>query len=297
MTSDAFLAAFRRFVSRRGQCAHVYSDNGTTFVGANKFMKDSVATQGIEWHFIPPASPHWGGLWERAVRSMKHHLKRIVGEATLTYEELSTLTQQIEACLNSRPLWPLTNDPEDIEALTPGHFLIGRPILAPAEITLDDEVINNSTRWNMIQKMKRQFWKVWSSEYLHSLQQRHKWKQSKPNIEAGELVLVKDDNLPPGKWPLARISEIHPADDGTVRVVTVRQTDKRPVKRPITKLVPLESAKVQPTIRCTGMRSRTSVSSTTALMTMCLLSALAIANANFTIKAVPPGIYVEHVGE
>lgn len=143
-SADAFLAALRRFVSRRGLCRALYSDCGTNFVGADKQLRalfaagsqdgrrlaEHVAKERIEWHFNPPAAPNFGGLWEAAVKNMKHHLRRVIGEATLTYEEMATLLAQIEACLNSRPLQALSDDPEDFEALTPGHFLIGTALNA-----------------------------------------------------------------------------------------------------------------------------------------------------------------------
>ena len=135
-----FIAAFNRFISRRGLCRHVYSDCGTNFVGANRYLRSifaqnsdgikkiipQLSDKGIEWHFNPPAAPHFGGLWEAAVRSMKHHLKRVIGETTLTFEELSTLLTTIEACLNSRPISPISDDPTDLRALTPAHLIIGR---------------------------------------------------------------------------------------------------------------------------------------------------------------------------
>ena len=140
MTTNAFIACLRRFLSRRGCPSLIWSDNGTNFVGAAgeikelfKFVKNQdtrdkvsryLTDQHITWKFIPQRSPHFGGLWEAAVKSMKYHLRRIVGDLKLTYEELSTVLTQVEACLNSRPLVPLTTSDDNIEALTPGHFLI-----------------------------------------------------------------------------------------------------------------------------------------------------------------------------
>ena len=142
LTSEAFVVALRRFVARRGCPTLIWSDNGTNFVGANHELKEmyeflsrkdvgdaianSCASLGVEWKFIPEHSPHFGGLWEAAVKSMKKHLRRVVGDVKLTFEELSTMLTQIEACLNSRPLVPF-NAPDDdgIDVLTPGHFLIG----------------------------------------------------------------------------------------------------------------------------------------------------------------------------
>lgn len=171
-TTEAFLAAFRRFTSRRGLCQEVSSDCGTNFVGANKELQAlfrastpdgrriarAAASDGIRWKFNPPAAPHFGGLWEAAVKSTKHHLRRVIGEATLTFEEMTTLLTQVEACLNSRPLQALTDDPDDITALTPGHFLIGSPLLAIPEPSLSDRADNALSRWKLLQKMRDHYW-------------------------------------------------------------------------------------------------------------------------------------------
>ncbi|XP_062715823.1 uncharacterized protein LOC134291718 [Aedes albopictus] len=142
LSTDRFLQALRRFVARRGRCERIYSDNGTNFVGARNKLQDLLkllknrdhheavskecAKDGIQWHFIPPSAPHFGGLWEAAVRSSKHHLLRVLGETPVSPEDFSTLLTQVEACLNSRPLTPLSDDPNDLEPLTPAHFLIGQ---------------------------------------------------------------------------------------------------------------------------------------------------------------------------
>ena len=76
---------------------------------------------------IPEHAPHFGGLWEAVVKSLKKHLKVVVGETQLTFKELTTLLAQIEACLNSRPFTPLPEASDRVDALMPGHFLIGRP--------------------------------------------------------------------------------------------------------------------------------------------------------------------------
>lgn len=138
LSTKAFLAALQRFIARRGHCGHLYSDNGTNFVGAAKEMKqwyrtiqdpkhnhsvaDMLAGGGTQWHFIPPESPHLGGLWEAAIKSAKHHLNIVTRNVRLTFEEFSTLLTEIEAILNSRPISPASSDPNDVQPLTPGHF-------------------------------------------------------------------------------------------------------------------------------------------------------------------------------
>ncbi|KAH8345361.1 hypothetical protein KR059_002277, partial [Drosophila kikkawai] len=154
----------------------------------------------IDWHFIPPAGPHFGGIWEAGVNSIKYHLRRLIGDSSLTYEEMSLLCQ-IEACLNSRPLYTIVDEMDQQEVLTPGHFLIGRPPLEIVE-AMEDERIGNLDRWKLIQKMKKDFWVKWKNEYLHTLQQRNKWERECSNVEEGQLILLKDENCHPARWPL-----------------------------------------------------------------------------------------------
>ena len=174
-----FLHAFKRFVSRRGLCSHVYSDCGKNFVGADAELRelfnrnsvksrtiiDSLSSQGVVWHFNPPAAPHFGGLWEATVKSFKFHMKRVIGDQILTYEEMSTLMSCVEACLNSRPLVPISDDPSDFSALTPAHFLIGRPILSLPEAGHLQENPGSLKRWQLLNQMKESFWIRWSRDY------------------------------------------------------------------------------------------------------------------------------------
>jgi len=237
LTTTSFLNAIKRFISRRGRCINLYTDNSTTFVGANNQLlelKEFLAKntnqiqqylvgQFIDWKFIPPYSPHMGGLWEAAVKSAKAHMKKVIGTTTLSFEELYTILVQIEACLNSRPLTPISNDPTDLQALTPGHFLIGEALNAIPEHDLSEAPLNRLTRYQLITQVKQSFWSRWSQEYISQLQQRSKWKRAKDaNPKIGTIVLIKNENTPPMNWPLGRIAEVHPGADGIIRVVTIK---------------------------------------------------------------------------
>ncbi|XP_071057553.1 uncharacterized protein [Onthophagus taurus] len=318
MTTETFLAALKRFTARRGHCKHMYSDNGTNFVGASKLLQpdiatviqdrsfqDSLATQGTQWHFNPPAAPHFGGIWEAGVKSVKHHLRRVIGETTLTFEELSTLLYQIEASLNSRPLTPLSNHMNDTTVLTPGHFLIGRPLLSYNHPYIKDEH-DLSSRWKLIRKMNKDFWQAWSTEYLSRLQQRYKWKVPQDNFKPGDVVIIKENIVDPNRWPLAQITDVHPSDDGNVRVVTLKKSGGSILKRAIHSLVPLPMTKEkqeEPTqavnINCnhycgnSGSRKK-KISTIISLLILCT-TIFSSVTATYNLKYPHSGLYIEHM--
>ncbi|XP_037957366.1 uncharacterized protein LOC119687186 [Teleopsis dalmanni] len=186
-------------------------------------------------------APHFGGLWEAAVKSAKGHLYRSLMTTKLTFEELSTVTTEIEAILNSRPLTPLSPDPSDYEALTPAHFLIGCSLKALPERT-EFAKTNMLDKWSLIIGLKQSFWKRWSHEYINELQMRTKWTCEIPNIMPNAMVLIHEDNVPPLHWQLGRVLKVIPGKDEHVRVVDVR-TSKGIIRRPIHKLaiLPIES--------------------------------------------------------
>lgn len=244
LTADAFLAALRRLVARRGRPSHIYSDCGTNFIGAHKqlvaLMKSAATTESLEWHFNPPHAPHFGGLWEAGIKSVKSHLTRIIGQQILTYEEFSTVLAQTEAILNSRPLTPLSADPHDLLALTPSHFLNMQPLSCLPEENISDVPIGRLSRWQLLERLHQDLWSRWHKEYLHTLTQKSKWTSSSDTARPGDMVVLKNDQAPPLQWQLGRIMEIFPGADGVARVATVR-TKNGVFKRPLVKLCPLPS--------------------------------------------------------
>ncbi|XP_072761501.1 uncharacterized protein [Anoplolepis gracilipes] len=239
LNTTSFLNALKRFIARRGRCKVLYLHNGTTFVGANNQLKELkdcllkeatqsqiqeyLTEQSIDWKFIPPYSPHIGGLWEAGVKSAKTHMRKVIGPTPMSFEELYTVLTSIEACLNSRPLTPLSNDPTDLQPLTPGHFLRGEVMTAIPDQDIANVPANHLTRYQLLTQMRQHFWARWSKEYITQLQERGKWKQSSPvNIHPGTMVILKNENAPPMAWPLGRVVEIHPGADGLTRIVTVK---------------------------------------------------------------------------
>lgn len=162
LSTKTFLNAFKRFIARRGKSSDVYTDNGTNFIGAARELRklhqdlfkdvrqgrifDFASQLEITWHFNPPLALHFGGIWEAAVKSMKLHLKKMAGIASLNVDKMETLLAQTESVLNSRPLIPISSDPNDNSCLTPAHFMIGDSLTAPVEPTLLDVNENRLSR-------------------------------------------------------------------------------------------------------------------------------------------------------
>ncbi|XP_026464924.1 uncharacterized protein LOC113367541 [Ctenocephalides felis] len=252
LTTNSFLATFKRFMARRGKPREIYSDNGTNFIGAasglkelykflqtksnqNKIVND-MTNEGVSWKHIPPNSPHFGGIWEAGIKSCKAHLKRVLGNAILTFEDFYTVLTQIEAILNSRPISPLSSDPNDYDPLTPGHFLIGKSLTSTPDPSVLETLDNRLSRYQRLQKLVQHFWKRWHKEYVSELQARTKWQvQPSQSAEVGDMVVVREDNLPPLHWRLGRILDTHPGDDGLVRVVTIK-TQNGVLKRAINRV-------------------------------------------------------------
>ena len=142
LDTDSCLNAILRFIARRGKPVKMNSDNGTNFVGAEKELAEYIAAwnkeqieehliqQGIRWKFKPPAAPHFGGVWERLFRSCKKAMYAVLGNRSVTEDVLSTTMCLVQQTLNARPLTPVSSDANDLEVITPSHFLLGNKNLS-----------------------------------------------------------------------------------------------------------------------------------------------------------------------
>ncbi|XP_055642941.1 uncharacterized protein LOC129779482 [Toxorhynchites rutilus septentrionalis] len=258
LSAETFIAALKRFVSRRGKPIALFCDNATNFKGADKELRNLCkqlndqqlqmkvasfcADSSIQFSFIPARAPTFGGLWEAAVKAFKHHFRRVIGLDSLSAEVMQTILCPIESCLNSRPLTALSEDPSDMKILTPGHFLVGSALQSIPEPDLAQIPKNRLSLWQEMQQRIQSFWKLWSTDYITQLQQRTKHYYRQPNVLVGKLVLLKDDNLPPLRWSVGRITAIHPGADGLVRVVTIKLASGAVFDRPIVKicLIPID---------------------------------------------------------
>ncbi|CAH8572859.1 unnamed protein product [Schistosoma guineensis] len=249
-TTDSFIMALIRFVSRRGYPKEIYSDNGSNLVGAERELRRSLQgwvqerihsallRKGIDWHFNPPAASHWGGVWERMIRSVRKVLGALVKEQSLTDECLETFMTEAERIINNRPLVPVTDDSNDFEAITPAKLLLLRENVEEFTYTLPNDRF--SKRWKQASYLAQVFWKRWSKEYVSLLQRRYKWTQLERNIREGDLVMICSEFSEKNKWPLGLVQRVLPSRDRLVRQVELR-TRKGIIVRDIRKLCLLEA--------------------------------------------------------
>ena len=252
LSSDSFIMALLRFISRRGSPDTIYSDNGTNFVGARLELKrllttldhrrisNNLLTHNINWVFNPPYSSHRGGVWERMIRTIKRVLDVMVTEQSPTDEVLVTALAEVERIVNDRPLVPVYDDPSQPKALRPSDLLLLRPCsdLCNDEIPLRERY---TRRWRQAQHLANLFWKRWFREYLPTLRLTQKWLSPHTNLKSGDLVLIQKTGTPRGYWPKGVVESTFPSADGMVRQVMVRTTQGS-IRRDVRSLCLLEGA-------------------------------------------------------
>ncbi|XP_062704301.1 uncharacterized protein LOC134286665 [Aedes albopictus] len=251
LTADSCIMALRNFMARRGVPTRIFSDRGTNFVAASKELEAAlkemnqervireIVSPHTDWEFLPPASPHMGGCWERLVRSVKTSLQKMKPQRNPSDESLRNTLIEIENTVNSRPLTFVPVDDPDAPVLTPNHFLLGSSSGLKPAAPLDDSSRSLRRAWRASQAEANLFWRRWLRNYLPELTKRSKWFNKVEPISMNDVVVVVDPGLPRNCWPLGRVIAIKTSKDNQVRTATV-QTSSGIYERPATKLAVLD---------------------------------------------------------
>lgn len=249
LTTQACLMAIRRFICRRGVPDELFSDNGTNFKGAcselakikqiNQECAEGVTSSTLKWSFIPPGTPHMGGIWERMVRSVKEALKVLNDGRKLTDEILLTSLSEAEDAINTRPLVYLPQEADSSAAITPNHFLRG--VVKDADFNVDGSVdFAKALRdtYKRSQYLADQMWQRWCKEYLPTINMRSKWVEDRRQVRIGDLVFIVNDGQRKN-WTRGVIVEVFEGNDGRIRQVSVRTT-KGVSRRAVSNLAVIE---------------------------------------------------------
>lgn len=245
LSTDSFILTLRRFCARQGRPSIIYSDNGSNFVGFDGVcvkldwhsIADYSTARRIEWRFNPPASPWWGGWWERLVGVMKGMLKRVLGRSSVNYEELQTIVCDCEAIINQRPLTYVSDNPQELTPITPSMFLKDiEEVGMPEFHFFGSEYFQKRVKYR--QELAKSLRERFRCEYLGQLQLFVNQRNQR-SIRQGEIVLIGDDNAKRIDWPIGRVTELIHGNDGHVRVVKIR-TKNGELTRPLQRVYPLE---------------------------------------------------------
>lgn len=250
LSTDSFLLVLKQFICRRGTPRKILSDNATNFRGASRVLLEEVDKISsseverehptIEWEFIPPASPHMGGTWERMVRSVKSVLMDILPKRSIREEHLRAALADVENILNSRPLTYIPLESAEREALTPNHFLIGSSSGIREKANPQSSGLALSKNFRISNMIANEFWKRWLREYLPCLTRRTKWfDNSAQQISVGDIVIIVDDNAKRNEWLKGAVVDVHRGKDDVVRSAVVR-TQHGLSTRPVVKLAKLD---------------------------------------------------------
>ena len=255
--SASLVRSLQRFKSRRGIPRLIITDNAKCFKGSS--FKKYIQNEGIYWEFILERSPWWGGFWERLVQSVKRPLRKILKKSNITYEELLTITTEIEGVINSRPLCYLNSD-DLSEIVTPSHLLYGRRILSKSSDRSNSSNIQEETVQSISKRLKHlkrlidNFKTRWSREYLLELREYQKLNNKKPanELAVGDVVLIFEDKQPRSKWKMGIVHELIKSKDNLIRgcKLKVIRRDNGTImfiNRPINQLVYFEVSQTSDT--------------------------------------------------
>ena len=241
LSSSSFINCLRRFLNRRGPVRQIRSDRGTAYVGARNELRQAMAemdqeavqkyltengTDWIPFQMNTPRSSHMGGVWERQIGTVRRVLEPLLktSGSQLDDESFQTFLTEAEAIVNARPLTTSNLCAADApEPLTPNHLLTMKErVVLPPPGKFQREDVYAHKWWRRVQYLVNEFWVRWRREYLQELQQRQKWVQPKRDIAVGDIVIVKEDDSTRSQWPLGRVAETYPSDDGSIRKVKLQ---------------------------------------------------------------------------
>ena len=218
MDSSSFICALRRFFALPGPVSLLRCARGSNFIGGKSELDNALnlldyvklerftKEHNCEWHFHPPHASHFGGVWERQIGTIRHVLDRLMmelGRSQLTPELLVTLIAAVSAIDKARSLATVPSDTEEPQPLSPAMLLcmMTRQV-APTPGVFVPADLYSCRRWRRVQYLADQFWVRWRREYLHSLQPRRKWSSPQPNLNVGDMVVVKEVDAHRKDWPL-----------------------------------------------------------------------------------------------
>lgn len=249
ISTDSFLMALKRFISRRGKPAEILCDQGTNFHGGDRelqeafialhpSLQDQLAEYQLKFRFNPPSAPHFGGSWEREIRSIKAALTSTLGSQVVTAEVLQTVLIEIEGILNSKPLGYVSTDLADPDPVTPNMLLIGRLDPSLPQVMYHDSELIGRRHWRTCQVLSDRFWSQFLRHYLPTLQTRYKWQKDTSPIKVNTVEMIVDPQLPRACWPVGEVSKVFPGPDGLIRSAEVKVKD-RTYMRPVSRLIRL----------------------------------------------------------
>ena len=262
MDTSSFINALTRFISVRGPCKIIRSDQGSNFLGAINQMEGvdigtldkQLKIRNIKWILNPPHASHMGGSWERKIGSVRRVLEatfKVLGPRALSYDEFTTVISEAAWIVNQTPLWDISEDPNDPMPLSPAMILTlrtGNDVIKE-EFEQKDLLRYGKVRYKRVQYLADQFWVRWRKEYIQTLIECRKWKLKEEGVEIDDVVLVRDKHAARNDWPVGRVSEVNRSTDGLVRSVTVQLPSSgssrapRLLMRPISDLVLLVPGK------------------------------------------------------
>ena len=267
METGEFLGSLKRLIARRGRPEKIYSDNGRTFVGAAKWLRqvmrderlnNFLAETNIRWQFNLSRAPWWGGQFERMVGLVKRALHKTIGNGFLTWSELEEVFLDVEVALNNRPLNYVEEDVQ-LPLLTPNSLLFGRPNTLPEQDHHQIELRDLRKRAKYLQRCEDVLWRRWTSEYLKALRERHnlKHKGSQLTPTQGDVVIIRSEERNRGKWKLGIVETLIPGRDGVFRAVKLR-AGKSYLERAVQHLYPPGTVLRQGRYRATDSPERRS---------------------------------------